>query len=73
MDEKKLFNRTCPKCGEIYRDRQVAKAGLSGVQLNLICDQGHMWSEFYSLVYQGYWWNGKMYDTEGEVMPDRSI
>jgi hypothetical protein len=65
--EEKLFGRVCPQCGEVYKQKQVAKAAIgSGVQFNLTCEQGHQWSEFYSVSYQGYWFNGKRYDSYGQ-------
>ena len=71
MEEKKLFSRTCPQCGELCVEQQIAKAGLGpGVQLNMNCEQGHKWSEFYSLSYIGYWWKGKSYDAYGEEVND---
>jgi hypothetical protein len=64
--EEKLFGRTCPKCGEIYKDCQFSKIALGpGVQANMTCEQGHQWSEFYNLSYQGYWSDGKRYDSYG--------
>ncbi len=69
MEDKKLFGRTCPTCGEVYKECQFAKIGLgSGVQANLTCEQGHQWSEFYSISYQGYWHEGKRYDSYGVVL-----
>lgn len=32
----------------------------------MACENNHKWSEFYGLIYQGYWWDGKMYDSYGE-------
>lgn len=65
--ENKLFGRVCPKCGEPYKECQIAKVSLGpGAQVNLMCEQGHKWSEFYNLSYQGYWWDGKRYNTYGE-------
>ena len=67
MEDKKLFGRTCPNCGNLCQTNEIAKAALgSGIQANMSCEQGHKWSEFYSLSYQGYWWDGKKYDTYGE-------
>jgi len=67
MEEKKLFGRFCPKCGEVYKTLEIAKIALgSGVQVNMSCENNHKWSEFYNLDYQGYWWDGKMYDSYGE-------
>lgn len=53
-------------------ESQVAQVSLgAGVQVNLMCEQGHKWSEFYHLDYQGYWCEGKKYDTYGEELkPD---
>lgn len=67
MEEKKLCGRLCPKCDEPCMTREVAKVSLgAGVQFNMQCENNHKWSEFYSLTYQGYWWDGKMYDSCGE-------
>ena len=67
MENKKLFGRVCPSCGEIYKTRTVADVTLGGgAQVNMQCEHGHKWSEFYSLSYQGYWWYGKRYDTYGD-------
>ena len=69
MEEKKLFGRFCPKCNELYVESQIAQASLgAGAQVNLMCEQGHKWSEFYHLDYQGYWCEGKKYDTYGEEL-----
>ena len=70
---EKLFSKTCPKCGERCREHQFAKANLgSGVQVNMCCEQGHKWSEFYGLSYQGYWWDGKLYDSYGQEKIERA-
>lgn len=67
MDDKKLCGRTCPKCNELYQIIEIAKTSLgAGVQVNMSCENNHRWSEFYSLAYQGYWWDGQMYDSYGE-------
>ena len=65
--EVKLFGRTCPKCGEVFKDCQLAKVGFgAGIYANMTCEQGHKWTEFYGLTYQGYWWDGKRYNSYGE-------
>lgn len=65
--EEKLFGRTCPVCGEVYTTCDLVKVGIgSGIQANMTCEQGHQWSEFYSLAYQGYWFDGKRYNSYGE-------
>lgn len=67
MEDIKLFRRSCPKCGETYRVCELAKVNLGGkVQYNMQCENNHKWSEFYSLDYQGYWWDGKLYNNYGE-------
>lgn len=67
MEDKKLFGRFCPKCGEVCQTHEIVKVALGpGAQVNMTCEQGHKWSEFYHLTYTGYWWDGKMYDTYGE-------
>jgi hypothetical protein len=69
--EEKLFSRTCPKCGSICSEKQIAKVNLGpGAQVNMCCENGHKWTEFYSLTYHGYWWNGKMYNSYGEEEND---
>lgn len=71
MDDKKLCGRTCPKCNELYQTIEIAKTSLgAGVQVNMSCEAGHKWSEFYGLSYLGYWWDGKMYDSYGEEKED---
>lgn len=63
----KETSRSCPKCGELYEECQIAKVGLGvGVHVNLRCPNNHKWTEFYSLVYRGYWSNHVMYDSYGE-------
>lgn len=65
--EEKLFGRTCPKCGDIYKECQFAKAGIGiGIHANMMCERGHKWTEFYSLSYHGFWWDGKRYDSYGK-------
>ena len=67
MEEKKLLTRTCPKCGNICLTAEVAKIVPSSiVHMNMTCEHGHKWTEFYSLAYQGFWWDGKKYDSYGE-------
>lgn len=67
MDEKKLFARYCPKCGEACQTYEIASTSLgAGAQVNMMCENNHKWSEFYCLTYTGYWWDGKRYDTYGE-------
>jgi hypothetical protein len=67
MEDKKLFGRFCPKCGEVCQTHEIVKVALGpGVQVNMSCENNHKWSEFYQLTYTGYWWDGKMYDTYGE-------
>lgn len=67
MEDKKLFGRSCPRCGEACQTNEIVKVALGpGAQVNMSCENGHRWSEFYNLEYQGYWWNGKMYDSCGE-------
>ena len=35
------------------------------VQVNMCCENGHKWSEFYTLNYSGFWFMGKHYDSLG--------
>ena len=67
MEEKKYFGKTCPQCGELCQTKEIAKIALGpGVTINMICEAGHRWSEYYSLDYRGYYYNGKKYNIEGE-------
>ena len=69
MDKVKLFDRYCPKCGELYKTCDLVKISLgAGVQANMSCEQGHKWSEFYCLTYTGFWWDGKRYDSFGNAL-----
>lgn len=68
MEDKKLFGRTCPECGEIYQDCEFTNVLLGpGAQINMRCANDHKWSEFYNLDYRGYWYAGKIYDSYGEI------
>jgi hypothetical protein len=74
MEETKIINRICPKCGELYQTKEIAKVTLGGgAQINMSCENGHKWSEFYSLTYQGYWWSGKRYDSYSEEIPNEKL
>ena len=74
MEDKKLFGRICPKCGELYQTCDFAKVHLGlGAQVNLQCSAGHRWTEFYNLEYRGFWWDGTMYDSYGEPKEDKNI
>lgn len=69
MDDIKLFGRVCPKCSEPYQSCEIVKVHLgSGANVNMQCQNGHKWTEFYNLEYRGYWWDGKMYDSYGEEL-----
>lgn len=73
MSEYKLLKNTCPKCGNIFKERQIAKIDLGlGIQVNLMCEDGHKWSEFYTASYRGYWWDGKKYNVYGEVLKNEN-
>lgn len=68
MVEKKLFSRVCPKCGELCQAFALVKVDLgAGVQYDMQCENGHRWTEFYTLSYQGYWYDGKKYNSYGGV------
>lgn len=74
MEDKKLFGRTCPKCNEVYQYCEFVKVHLGpGAHVNMQCSNGHKWTEFYSFEYQGYWWDGKRYDSCGEQRENKSI
>ena len=74
MEEKKLFERICPKCGELCQTHEIVKVALGyGAQINMSCENSHKWSEFYNLDYQSYWWDGKMYDSYGEEKENKVI
>lgn len=69
--ENKLFNKLCPKCGELVQHAEIVKAGLGlGLHVNMSCEHGHKWTEFYTLSYQGFWWDGKLYDSYGNERKD---
>ena len=74
MEDKKLFGKTCPKCGNVCSAKEVASVKLgAGVQINMMCEDSHKWSEFYSLTYTGFWWDGKKYDTYGEEVKHEDL
>jgi len=67
VEEKKLFGKICPKCGELCIESQIVKSHLgAGAQVNMMCPNNHKWTEFYQFTFTGYWWDGKMYDSYGE-------
>ena len=67
MEDKKLLARYCPNCGELCTVHDIALTSLgAGVQFNMQCENGHKWSEFYTLTYRGYWYQGKKYSSYGE-------
>lgn len=67
----KLFSRYCPKCNELYSNLEIAKVNLgSGVQINMQCENGHKWSEFFFLTYAGYWYTGTLYDSYGNALKE---
>jgi hypothetical protein len=71
MDESKFIGRICPKCNDLYQNYEIIKISLgTGVLINMSCGQGHLWTESYGLNYQGYWYEGKQYDTFGEEIKD---
>ena len=68
MTENKLFSRICPKCGKLCQAFTVAKVDLgAGVHYDMQCENGHHWVELYTLSYQGYWYDGKKYNSYGVV------
>lgn len=68
MEDKKLAGWFCPECGEMFSTHQFANMSLGqGAQVNMSCEQGHKWSEFYSLTYQGFWSKGARYDSFGDL------
>jgi predicted nucleic-acid-binding Zn-ribbon protein len=68
VEDKKLFAGICPKCGNKYKEKEIAKLVICGqAHINMMCENGHKWTEFYSLCYQGYWNNGSIYDSFGEL------
>jgi hypothetical protein len=74
MTDKKLFGRSCPVCNETYQSCELAKVHLgAGVHANMECPNGHRWTEFYTLNYEGYWFNGKRYDSFGEEKENKVI
>lgn len=63
---EKLESRKCPDCGSIYASKEISKVSLGAVvQVNMCCENGHKWSEFYTLNYSGFWFMGKHYDSLG--------
>ena len=62
----KNTSRCCPKWDKMYMELTIAKANLGeGIHANIMCPDGHKWTEFYSLNYNGYWSEGKIYNNDG--------
>lgn len=63
---EKLEGRICPDCGKLYASHDIRKVTLGPVvQIDMSCEAGHKWSEFYNLTYSGFWFTGKHYDAAG--------
>ena len=68
---KKNAGYICPKCGawEVYKDDFEMDIDCLWVQLH--CSKcGELWSEYYSLIYDGYVHSGIVYNAEGKECID---
>ena len=50
----KLEYRVCPECNNIYVKKSVAKITLNFLDVSMECENGHKWTEHFSLTYDGY-------------------
>lgn len=66
MEDKKLFGRTCPVCGEAYNKKNVGKIMLGFIAVDMTCEQGHTWTEHYTMTYTGFKHNNKEFDRFGQ-------
>lgn len=67
--EEKVFEKTCPECGELCSSREVSRVHFgAGVYVNMICPNEHKWTEYYNLNYRGFYYNGKVYDIDGKAL-----
>ena len=44
----------CPECNNLYVKKSVAKITLNFLDVSMECEQGHKWTEHFSLTYDGY-------------------
>ena len=61
----KTENRICPVCGEVYTVKNVDKITLHSLLVKMQCPNSHIWTEKYTLSYQGYEYNNKKYNQFG--------
>ena len=71
MIVKKNEGYVCPHCGEWDVLTEDYEMDIDCLWVKLSCLHcGERWSEYYTLTYDGYNYNGKSYDTEGKECTD---
>ena len=70
------FNRkremgTCPKCGSDYNEMTDYEMDVDCLWTKWFCkDCEESWNEYYTLIYDGYHHDGKVYDADGKECTD---
>lgn len=68
---KKKMMGVCPKCGSRCSEMTDYEMDLDCLWTKWYCkDCEESWSEYATLIYDGYCYNGKIYDMDGEECTD---
>ena len=71
MLEKKNEGYVCPVCGEWDVSTEDYEMDCDCLWVKLYCPHcGESWIEYYTLTYDGYHHNGKVYDADGKECTD---
>lgn len=71
MNMRKNEGYVCPKCGEWDVRTEDYEMDVDCLWVKLYCPHcGEMWSEYYTLTYDGYTHEGKVYDADGKECTD---
>ena len=71
MNMRKNEGYVCPKCGEWDVRTEDYEMDVDCLWVKLHCPHCEEdWSEYYTLTYDGYTHNGKVYDADGKEYTD---
>ena len=65
---EKLKGRICPECGEVFTKHNTRLVALDHILVDMICEKGHQWKEYYYLGYSGFTYQGKNYCSYGKLI-----
>ena len=71
MNDRKNSGYTCPECGEWDVRTENYEMDIDCLWIDLSCPHCNArWGEYYTLVYDGYGYQGKTYDPNGKENTD---